>query len=565
MNNRRSVYVVGGAVLAVALVVTVVMFNVTSGSSPSGHGDTSTSTSTSSPTSKTSVASKKPVAPNPADSHTFLGPYGEEASWVIEENRLPGTTAWQIGRQPKGQSIEGFANVTYAAVGDKVMLYVSSTAPLFHVEAYRMGYYGGDDGRLVWRSAEVPAHVQPPCPLTPITNMVACDNWEPSITIAITSAFLPGEYLLKLVGNGGEQSYILLTIWDPSSHAAYLFKGDVYTEQAWNTYGNYDFYQGLGNCAASYPPCNRARVVSFDRPMAVGNGAADFLANEFPLLRLMEEHGLDVSYADDVTVEQHPSILLQHRTVLSLGHDECWSLTERLAAQKAQNHGVNMVFFGASAVLRHVRLQSSALGPDRELVDYRDSSEDPLNGKGNPLEVTGNTWFSPPTNWPESGFTGEMYAGYLEPGEPSAPFVVEDANAWIFKGTGLHDGSAIPGVIQADFDHVAPSWPMPDNLEVLGHSPVPLAEVQTDLGEWGQDTYSDATYYTTKSSTAGVFDSGDNNWIYSLNPCPRSATSCSAGVMQKITGNLLWLFGQGPAGRIVPSVANWQQVVPAGS
>jgi hypothetical protein len=89
--------------------------------------------------------------------------------------------------------------------------------------------------------------------------------------------------------------------------------------------------------------------------------------------------------------------------------------------------------------------------------------------------------------------------------------------------------------------------------------------VQTDLGEWGQDTYSDATYYTTASSKAGVFDSGNNNWINSLSPCSTRSATCSAGIMQKITGNLLWLLGQGPAGRIVPSVANWKFVVPAGS
>jgi hypothetical protein len=279
----------------------------------------------------------------------------------------------------------------------------------------------------------------------------------------------------------------------------------------------------------------------------------------------MEEDGLDVTYADDLTVEQHPPVLLQHRTLLSLGHDECWSLTERLAADRAQDHGVNMIFFGASAVLRHVRLQASSLGADRELVDYRDSSEDPLNGKANGLDVTGNAWYSPPANWPESGFVGEMYAGYLEPGTPPAPFVVEDANAWIFKGTGLHNGSAIPGVIEADFDHVSTSWPMPSDLQVLGHSPIPLADVQTELGEWGQYTYSDATYYTTASGKAGVFDSGNNNWIYSLTPCSKRTTTCPSAVMSKITENLLWLFGQGPAGRFGPSVANWQYVVPAGS
>jgi hypothetical protein len=559
MGKRRPLLIAGGVLLVVALVVTLVTVGLGAGKSTSRP--TSTSSSTSVPASTVPAT----TSPNPADSRTFLGPDGVEASWVIAENKLPGTTAWEIGRQPKSGSIQGFANVTYASVGNRVTLYVDSTALSFRVEAFRMGYYGGKGGRLVWISAEATGRVQPACPLTGGINMVACDNWKPSITFRVTSVFLPGEYLLKLVGSGGEQSYILLTVWDPSSHAAYLFKGDVYTEQAWNTYGGYTFYQGLGTCAPTYPPCNRARVVSFDRPMATGEGASDFLSNEYPLLRLMEENGLDVTYADDLTVEQHPSILLQHRTLLSLGHDECWSLAERLAAQRAQDHGVNMIFFGASAVLRHVRLQSSSLGPDRELVDYRDSSEDPLNGKGNPLEVTGNAWFSPPADWPESGFVGEMYAGYLEPGTPAAPFVVEDASAWIFRGTGLHDGSAIPGVVEADFDHVASSWPMPSDLQVLGHSPIPLSDVQTDLGEWGQDTYSDATYYTTASSKAGVFDSGNNNWINSLSPCSTRSATCSAGIMQKITGNLLWLLGQGPAGRIVPSVANWKFVVPAGS
>jgi hypothetical protein len=559
MGKRRPLLIAGGVLLVVALVVTLVTVGLGAGKSTSRP--TSTSSSTSVPASTVPAT----TSPNPADSRTFLGPDGVEASWVIAENKLPGTTAWGIGRQPKSGSIQGFANVTYASVGNRVTLYVDSTALSFRVEAFRMGYYGGKGGRLVWISAEATGRVQPACPLTGGINMVACDNWKPSITFRVTSVFLPGEYLLKLVGSGGEQSYILLTVWDPSSHAAYLFKGDVYTEQAWNTYGGYTFYQGLGTCAPTYPPCNRARVVSFDRPMATGEGASDFLSNEYPLLRLMEENGLDVTYADDLTVEQHPSILLQHRTLLSLGHDECWSLAERLAAQRAQDHGVNMIFFGASAVLRHVRLQSSSLGPDRELVDYRDSSEDPLNGKGNPLEVTGNAWFSPPADWPESGFVGEMYAGYLEPGTPAAPFVVEDASAWIFRGTGLHDGSAIPGVVEADFDHVASSWPMPSDLQVLGHSPIPLSDVQTDLGEWGQDTYSDATYYTTASSKAGVFDSGNNNWINSLSPCSTRSATCSAGIMQKITGNLLWLLGQGPAGRIVPSVANWKFVVPAGS
>ena len=113
--------------------------------------------------------------------------------------------------------------------------------------------------------------------------------------------------------------------------------------------------------------------------------------------------------------------------------------------------GVNIVFFAASPVLRHVRTQASSLGPDRELVDYRDSSADPLDGQGNPLQVTGNEWANPPSSWPEYDFVGDTYAGFLEPGL-HVGFRVADASAWIFAGTGLRDGEAVPGVVPSDLD-----------------------------------------------------------------------------------------------------------------
>jgi hypothetical protein len=71
---------------------------------------------------------------------------------------------------------------------------------------------------------------------------------------------------------------------------------------------------------------------------------------------------------------------------------------------------------------------------------------------------------------------------------------------------------------------------------------------------------SDMTYWSDAASHAGIFDSGTTNWIPSLAPCPPTATSCAAAVVGKITGNLLALFGKGPAGRYQPSKANWQSV-----
>lgn len=499
---------------------------------------------------------------------TSLGPDGVQSSAVVAENRLPGTTEWQITRTPPG-TIAGYADTTYAAVGDTVHLYVTTDAPTFQVTAYRMGFYGGAGGRQVWRSDAVPGIVQPSCTLTPGVNMVSCDNWSQSLSVPITSQFVPGDYLLKLVGSGGQQSYVLLTVWDPNSHATYLFMARSLTEQGWNAYGGgYSFYQGRGPCtlgSGSYPPCNRARVVSFDRPYDSGNGATDFLGGEYPLVYFAEEHGLDVTYATDITVNDHPDTLLQHKALLSLSHDETWTAPERQGAQAALSQGVNIAFFSAAAIVRHARLEPSPLGPDRQEVDYRDSSEDPLNGKGNPLDVTGNTWSSPPTSWPSSKLVGEVYSGYLYPTSPNAPFVVQQANAWIFQGTGLHDGSTIPGVIASDIDHLDPGGPVPQDIEVLGHSPVPLTDAYTNQGKWDGNTYADMTYYTDPKSHAGVFDSGTVNWINTLLPCPEGDSGCPAVLTDQITGNLLWLFGQGPAGLTVPAAANWQTITPPGS
>lgn len=501
----------------------------------------------------------------PVATGTFLGPDGVESRAIIAENALPGSTAWHITKAHAGGFVQGFASTTYAAAGQSVNLYVTTSARHidYRVEAFRMGYYGGDGARLVWTSGEYRGAVQSTCKLTAGINMVSCDAWHRSLTVHITSIWTQGDYLLKLVGAGGQQSYIPLTIWDPTGTGAYLMVERSLVEEGWNTYGGYDLYVGEGSCAPTYPVCNRARVVSFDRPYAESHGAADFLFAEEPLVYWGEEHGLDFDYVTDVTLTQHPDVMLDHKAILSLSHDEIWTNQERLGALSAMNHGVNIVFFGAASVLRHARLQSSPVGPDREVVDYRDAAEDPLNGVGPSGEVTGNTWDSPPTNYNEDSLTGEGYSGY-DVGTERFPFVVFDASNWIFAGTGLKKGDAIPDVIKSDIDHVDLDAGYPSDLEVLGHSPLPIPEIYTNQGDWSGRTYSDLTYWTSPSSRAGVIDTGDVNWIAALTFCP-TKSSCPAPFIDKITGNMLRAFGQGPAGATHPSRNNLSSVRPTGS
>jgi hypothetical protein len=299
-------------------------------------------------------------------------------------------------------------------------------------------------------------------------------------------------------------------------------------------------------------------VVSFDRPYADGQGSGDFLSLEAPLVRFLEQRGMDVAYVDDLTVQDHPSVLNGHSVLFSLGHDECWSLAERQAVTNANATGLNVAFFGASAVLRHVRTQPSPLGPDRELVDYRDSASDPLNGHGDPKEVTGNTWGAPPASWPEDEFVGEAYNGFLEPGVHAA-MTVADPSAWIFDGTDLHAGATLSDLIASDVDSLE-QGDHPPGVQVLAHSALPVDHAQPGSHD-GNVFYSDMTYYTDPKTKAGVWDSGTNNWIPALTAAC-TGPACVTHTVEQMTANLLWLFGQGPAGKLRPAKPNWQTFYP---
>ena len=541
-----------GAVAATALMAAGVITGIALHASSTPHA-ASPKPSPSRVITRARATPSASASPAPA---TFSGPDGVQARWVIQENDKPGSTAWEIHGPHAG--ITGFASQVYAQAGQRVTLYVSTSGPSFRAQAFRMGYYHGTGARLVWTSPAVTGQNQPRCPVKAGLNMVECDNWRPSLTFTITQAFVQGDYLIKLEGPGNRQSYVPLTVWDPASIATYVIKNDVFTWQAWNFYGGYDYYQGLGSCPpVSYPICNRARIVSYDRPYAAENGSGNFLGLEYPLVKWAEQHGLDVTYATDLTVQEHPGYLLRHKVLLSLGHDECWSLAERQAAVAADKRGINIVFFAASPVLRHVRTQASPLGQDRELVDYRDSAADPLDGKGNRLQVTGNEWSNPPSSWPEYDFVGDTYAGFLEPGL-HVGFKVADAAAWVFAGTGLRNGQVVPGVVASDVDKFDEIYGQPADDQIFGHSPIPAGLGQTSIGAF----FSDMTYYTSAATGAGVLDTGTNNWIPALDG--RSGCQpggiCEATMVQRITGNIFKLFGQGPAARLQPSVANWRQV-----
>lgn len=470
---------------------------------------------------------------------------------IAAENQKLGTTDWRITNIAASAGIEGYASQVSAQQGDAVTLHVSTSASSFTVQAYRMGYYGGLGGRLVWQSGSEKGSQQAAPSVVKGTNMVTAP-WRASLTVPIDQAWTPGDYLLKLVGNGGQERYVPLTVVDYASRAPLLIVNAVTTWQAYNNWGQYNLYNGPDQTFSS-----RSRIVSFDRPYAgagsaadpqdgsVGDGSGDFLGDEFPLVYFAESYGLNVTYFTDVDLDTHGAQLAaRHAGIITLGHDEYWTAAMRSAVTGAVAKGVNLAFLGANAMFRQVRLQASPSGgADREIVDYKAAAEDPLNGKDN-AHVTVN-WRDPPVNQPESAIIGELFE--CNPAGP-APGVVVDASAWFFADTGLTNGAALPNLIGPWYDRVNVAYPTPPDVEVLMHSPVTCPGVGT--------SYSDMTYYAAPSG-AGVFASGTTGWVCELTAsCLQDPRSHPEQPILQATKNLLIAFGSGPAGQAYPSNSN---------
>jgi hypothetical protein len=165
--------------------------------------------------------------------------------------------------------------------------------------------------------------------------------------------------------------------------------------------------------------------------------------------------------------------------------------------------------------------------------------KDPAAAK-DPMAAT-IQWRLAPLNLPEAQIVGVQYA--CSP--VAADMKIVDPGAWVFAGTGAADGTTLPNVVANEYDRVfAGPW-TPPNLEVLAHSPLTCR---------GKSDFSDMAYYSAPSG-AGVFASGSIHWICSIDGlCP--TTPEAAGVVSKITENVLVAFATGPTGAAHPSVSN---------
>jgi hypothetical protein len=463
------------------------------------------------------------------------------ASVTANNPGLPATTDFYLGLLlPGGDTVVFFTagggfvlgRASSPASFQPVASGVSLAAP-FAVSVpafiYRVGWYGGQGGRLVLHAGPLNGVSQAACPQDPTTGLLAC-RWDPGYVATVPDSWTSGVYLSRLTNAQGYQNYVIFVVRDDRP-AAFLYQQGVTTYQAYNNYPNdgatgKSLYPYNSAGAETVTGDSRAVAVSFDRPYA-DDGGGQFRYWEIDFVRWIERQGYDVTYSTDLDTHAHGDRLLRHSAFLSVGHDEYWSRPMFDAVEAARDAGVNLGFFGANTAYWQVRLEPSATGvPDRTMVCYKNASLDPLTGPTATVR-----WREWPLNRPEQTLVGVQYTAQVDWSE-LADYVAINSGHPLYAGTGVQDGDRIPGIVGYEVDRFMSEYAGPPALTQTLLSDSPVVDV------YGRADHANTSIYQAQSG-AWVFAAGTISWAWALDDL---ASDVADRRIQQLTRNVLELF-----------------------
>ncbi|MGW5355611.1 N,N-dimethylformamidase beta subunit family domain-containing protein [Streptomyces sp. NPDC004031] len=447
------------------------------------------------------------------------------------------SAGWRLGPTGPDDAVQGYTDRTSVLPGESFGLHVSTTARTFRVTAFRIGWYGGAQAARVWASGPVAGGRQGRARLAVARRTVAA-GWERSLEVS-ARGWPEGAYLLRLEADTGFQRYVPLVVRSARAAGRTVLMHAAATWQAYNEWGGYSLYRGRDE---TYE--HRSLAVTFDRPYAA-TGAEKFLAYERAAVVLAERSGIPLAYTTGLDVHRDPGVLHGATTAVALGHDEYWTPQQRAHVTAARDAGTNLVFLGANTCYRRVRLEPGADGTaDRTVVCYKTAYHaDPYLARHPDMATT--DFRAGPGADPESSLTGVMYEGF----PVDAPYVVENADHWIFRGTGVRRGESFDHLVGVEYDRVMPHHPAPGPLEVVAHSPLTCK---------GRPSHADSAYYTTPGG-AGVFATGTMRWVEALmagtnlDGRDHGMDARTGRFVTRATENVLTAFAEGPAGRNRPA------------
>jgi hypothetical protein len=386
---------------------------------------------------------------------------------IARENALPGTTAWGIGKSSSSGEIVAYSNRESYPAGSDVSISVSANpAGQFTWRVFRMGGYGGTGGRQYAEGGPVAASTQPNPSFDPSTGLVRA-GWPPTFSFSTRDSngnpWLTGVYLVLLTKSDGWQSYAFFILRDDTRNAEVAVHLPTATWHAYNDFGGESLYASTHGSSGGH-----ARKVSMDKPMTLGFGSGKFLYEEHEGVIWLEDMGYDVEYFASSDIGGAVNRLGGHRIYVTIAHDEYGTMATLDRLQAALGNGTSLAFLTGNTLAWQIRYEDN----DRTIVGYKDLwREDPVQGP-----TTTGHFRDPLVNRPENGLIGVLSDGSdnvsnttNQPGD----WVVTNADHWVYAGTGLTNGSTIPGLIYYEWDGLVNNGATPAGITVLASSVVP--------------------------------------------------------------------------------------------
>ena len=360
--------------------------------------------------------------------------------------------------------------------GDTVELRVSTTATTWDYEV-------GRDG-AVYETVHVEAGLSGRHhPSPPNVSVVGCD-WGVGATFEVGDDWLPGGYLITLVGRRGdetvEEHHVIFVRSAPEVAPRLALLITTGTWVAYNDWGGSNAYEGItgpngdefsprlalrrpwtrGFCRlpAGAPrtvdtvdpvPGEMVRYPYMEWAFAYGYSkkyaSAGWATYERHFSRWADAEGLDHDVLTQHDLDDDPAALDPYRCVVVVGHDEYWTEPQRDVVDRWVDRGGRLARF-AGDFLWKVRMEDGG----RTQVCYKHTARtsDPERDAGDDPGITG-PWEAPEINRPGAWTVGAnglagIYAGLGRcAGQGPGGFTVYRPEHWAFEGTGLGYGDVL--------------------------------------------------------------------------------------------------------------------------
>ena len=325
------------------------------------------------------------------------------------ENQKPGNpeSEWQIGGNGDG-SIQGFATQISVDKGQTVGFKVDTDAADYRLDIYRLGWYGGNGARKV-------ATVQPSATLPQIQPCVPdrCDNEAARLRQLGAVCFLGGARerclgYLHRAARAPERWREPRALHRPRRRRAV---GSALPDLRHHLAGLQQLRrpQPLSTAPRRSATTGRTTRALLSPTTTCSTPSTRWCAGW---------SGTATTSATSAAANgaRAGAELLEHKTFMSVGHDEYWSGGQRANVEAARAAGVNLAFFSGNEVFWKTRWEPSIDGSNtdyRTLVTYKETH---AGAKTDPLpNVWTGTWrdprFSPPADGgrPENALTGTIF------------------------------------------------------------------------------------------------------------------------------------------------------------